>query len=69
MKVGRKKNFHSLRHNIADAFRDAGYIDEEFNVLLGHTKKTTTGIYGTLSQGNLQQRIEMIEAVNYAGLH
>lgn len=68
VKVDRKVNFHSFRHCIADAFRRAGYLDEQFNVLLGHTKQTTTGIYGILPQGVLSQRVEMIEAVRYSGL-
>jgi integrase len=68
VKVDKKLNFHSLRHGIADAFRRAGYLDEEFNVLLGHTKRTTTGVYGILPQGVLSQRVEMIEAVRFSGL-
>ncbi|MDH2384818.1 site-specific integrase [Bradyrhizobium sp. CER78] len=65
VKVDRKVNFHSFRHGIADAFRAAGYMDEQFNVLLGHTKATTTGKYGILPQGILSQRVEMIEAVRF----
>lgn len=66
VKVDKKRNFHSFRHGIADAFRAAGYLDEQFNVLLGHTKATTTGKYGILSQGVLSQRVEMIEAVSFS---
>lgn len=44
VKVDKKLNFHSLRHSISDAFRRGGYVDEQFNVLLGHTEETT-GIY------------------------
>lgn len=65
VKVDKRVNFHSFRHGIADAFRAAGYIDEQFNVLLGHTKATTTGKYGILPQGILSQRVEMIEAVRF----
>jgi site-specific recombinase XerD len=42
-KVDKTVNFHGLRHGIANAFRNAGYLDEQFNMLLGHTKATTTG--------------------------
>lgn len=63
VKVDKKVNFHSFRHGIADAFRSAGYYDEQFNVLLGHTKATTTGIYGNVPQGILSERVKMIEAV------
>jgi integrase len=66
VKVDNKVNFHSFRHGIADAFRIAGYLDEQFNVLLGHTKATTTGTYGILPRGILSQRVEMVEAVAFA---
>jgi integrase len=65
VKVDKRVNFHSFRHGIADAFRSAGYMDEQFNVLLGHTKVTTTGTYGILPQGILSQRVEMIEACGF----
>ena len=68
MKVDKKVNFHSFRHGIADAFRAAGYLDEQFNVLLGHTKATTTGKYGILPQGILSERVKMIEAVSFGVL-
>ena len=58
-------NFHSFRHGIADAFRNAGYLDEQFGPLLGHTKATTTGRYGIMAEGALSQRVSMIEAVSY----
>ena len=61
-------NFHSLRHGIADAFRRAGYLDEQFACLFGHTKATTTGRYGIIPEGPLSQRAAMIEAVAYPGL-
>lgn len=65
VKVDKKVNFHSFRHGIADAFRNAGYYDEQFNVLLGHTKATTTGKYGNVPQGILSERAKMIEAVSF----
>jgi integrase len=68
VKVDKTVNFHSFRHGIADAFRDAGYLDEQFNMLLGHTKATTTGRYGILPEGILSERVKMIEAVAFRGL-
>jgi len=68
VKVDKRVNFHSFRHGIADAFRSAGYYDEQFNVLLGHTKATTTGIYGNVPQGILSERVKTIEAVRFEGL-
>jgi site-specific recombinase XerD len=69
VKVDKSINFHSFRHGIADAFRSAGYYDEQFNVLLGHTKATTTGIYGNVPQGILSERVKMIEAVAFPSLN
>ncbi|WP_159010034.1 site-specific integrase [Bradyrhizobium sp. S69] len=69
VKVDKRVNFHSFRHGIADAFRDAGYLDEQFNMLLGHTKATTTGRYGILPEGILSERVKMIEAVAFPGLN
>ena len=45
--------------------RNAGYMDEQFNMLLGHTKATTTGRYGILPEGILSERVKMIEAVRF----
>jgi hypothetical protein len=46
VKTASSINFHSFRHGISDAFRQAGYLNEEFGMLLEHTKATTTGTYG-----------------------
>jgi integrase len=67
VKTDKTVNFHSFRHGIADAFRRAGYLDEQFNMLLGHTKATTTGTYGIVPQGILSERVRMIEAVSFFG--
>jgi hypothetical protein len=48
--------------------RRSGYLDEQFNMLLGHTKPTTTGRYGIVPQGGLSERVKMIEAVEFPGL-
>jgi hypothetical protein len=40
-------------------------MDETFGPLLGHTKATTTGIYGVLPQGVLSERQKIIEAISY----
>jgi len=68
VKVDKTVNFHSFRRGIADAFRDAGYLDEQFNMLLGRTKATTTGRYGILPEGILSERVKMIEAVDFPEL-
>jgi integrase len=68
VKVDATVNFHSFRHGIADAFRRAGYLDEQFGCLLGHSKSSTTGKYGILPEGMLAERVKMIEAVAFPGL-
>ena len=65
VKVDKSVNFHSFRHGIADAFRRAGYIDEQFGMLLGHVKATMTGRYGIMPEGILSERVKMIEAVSF----
>lgn len=68
VKVDKTLNFHSYRHGMADALRRAGYRDEEFKFLLGHTGATTTGRYGVLPEGELSQRVKLIKAVSFPGL-
>lgn len=68
VKVDASVNFHSFRHGMADALRRAGFRDEEFGFLLGHTAATTTGKYGILSEGDLAQRCRMIDAVSFPDL-
>jgi integrase len=68
VKKDRSVNFHSFRHGMADAFRRAGYLDEQFGLLLGHAKHTTTGQYGIIPQGVLADRVTMIEAVQFPEL-
>jgi integrase len=65
LKVDNSVNFHSFRHGIADAFRRAGYLDEQFGMLLGHSEATTTGTYGIMPQGILSDRVKLIEAVRF----
>ena len=68
LKDGRGLSLYSFRHGTADALRRAGHLDEAFGFILGHTAGTMTGRYGTLPQGMLQQRVELIEAIAYPGL-
>lgn len=68
VKADASVNFHSFRHGMADALRRAGFRDEEFAPLLGHTSATTTGRYGILSEGDLATRCRMIDAVKFPEL-
>lgn len=42
-----RNSFHSLRHNFADALREAEVEDSHIQALLGHSDKSTTAIYGS----------------------
>ncbi|WP_156521076.1 site-specific integrase [Magnetospirillum moscoviense] len=68
VKDDKSVNFHSFRHGLADAFRRAGYLDDQFKFMLGHTGATTTGRYGNLPEGELKMRVTMMEAVTFPGL-
>lgn len=68
MKNGRGLSLYSFRHGAADALRRAGHLDENFGFILGHTKASTTGIYGIIPQGILAQRIELVNSIDYPGL-
>lgn len=66
LKEGRGLSLYSFRHGFSDAMRTAGFMDEEFGFLMGHSKASMTARYGQLPQGTLQKRVELIEAVSYA---
>lgn len=68
IKQGRGLSLYSFRHGATDALRRAGYLDEQFGMILGHTQGTTTGRYGILAHGVLRQRAELIDAIDYPGL-
>lgn len=68
MKIGRGLSLYSFRHGAADALRRAGYLDEQFGFILGHTSGTMTGRYGMMPEGMLQQRVDLIESISYQGL-
>lgn len=68
LKSGRGLSLYSFRHGAIDAFRRAGYLDEQFKFLIGHGKGTMTGRYGTLPQGMLDHRVELMNSISYPGL-
>jgi integrase len=68
IKDGRGLSLYSFRHGFVDALRRAELLDEQFGLLIGHVKHSTTGQYGVLPQGMLRQRVEMIEAVTFPDL-
>jgi hypothetical protein len=43
IKGGRGLSLYSFRYGAADALRRAGYLDEQFGFILGHTAGTMTG--------------------------
>lgn len=68
LKDGRGLSLYSFRHGAADALRRAGFLDEQFGFILGHTSGTMTQRYGTLPQGMLEQRVELVNSIAYPGL-
>jgi integrase len=69
LKNGRGLSLYSFRHGAADALRRAGYLDQQFGFILGHTEATMTGKYGIMPQGMLDQRVELINSISYSGLN
>ncbi|KQY16307.1 integrase [Rhizobium sp. Root73] len=68
LKDGRGLSLYSFRHGAADALRRAGFLDEQFGFILGHTSGTMTQRYGTLPQGMLEHRVELVNSISYPGL-
>lgn len=68
LKQGRGLSLYSFRHGAADALRRAGYLDNQFGFILGHTEGSMTGRYGIMPQGMLEQRVNLISAIDYPGL-
>lgn len=61
---------HSFRHSIADQFRKAGYLDNEFGPLvLGHADGSVTEGYGIEKQGTAERLFKMIASVRYSGVN
>lgn len=69
LKEGRGLSMYSFRHGAADALRRAGFLDQQFGFILGHGEPSTTGKYGILPQGMLEQRVELVNAIAYPGLN
>lgn len=69
LKAGRGLSLYSFRHGAADALRRGGYLDQQFGFILGHTEKSMTGRYGIMPQGMLEQRVELVNAIQYPGLN
>lgn len=68
LKEGRGLSLYSFRHGFSDAMRTAGFMDEQFGFLMGHSTLSMAARYGQLPQGTLQQRAEIIEAISYDAL-
>jgi integrase len=69
IKEGRGVSLYSFRHGVTDALRRAGYLDEQFGLILGHTQGTTTGRYGIMAHGMIEQRAKLIDAIEYPNLN
>lgn len=51
-----KTSFHSFRHTIADAFRDAGVQEEIANLVTGHKNKSVYSNYGSSDKTKLLKK-------------
>lgn len=71
-RVGMKRTglgLHSFRHTFADECRRRGVDAGILQVLLGHADHSITAHYGTLANGNLDQRFAAIKALGFGDLH
>ncbi len=68
VKKGRGLSLYSFRHGATDALRRAGFLDDQFGFILGHTSGSMTGRYGMMPQGMLKQRVELVKAIAYPDL-
>jgi integrase len=69
LKTDRSLTFHSFRHTVPDHLRIAGFSDHMIGMLLGHSNQSMTSRYGQVSEGNLLQRKQMIDALLLEGVH
>ncbi len=58
---------HSFRHTWTDECRRRGVYDALSASILGHSKGTMTSRYGELIEGNLEQRKDAIELLDFEG--
>ena len=60
---------HSFRHELADRLRaEAGLVDDQIAVALGHDQKSTTGGYGAIRQGTVAFLAPVIDKVRFDGV-
>ena len=71
IRIGMKKSgdglgAHSFRHTMTDQLRAAGFQDRDFGpLILGHSDTITTTGYGSMPQGTIERRRDMIEAAAF----
>jgi integrase len=56
---------HSFRHLLADRLRQAGYLNEEIKVVLGHSQKSVTSGYGKEREGTATRLSEMLSKIDF----
>lgn len=59
---------HSFRHLMADKLRQAGYLDNQIEVALGHNQKTVTSGYGQTKQGTITMLNNMMNHASFEEL-
>ena len=64
--IDRRKVFHSFRHTVKDAFREAEVPKEVYDAIQGHTVRDESGKYG---RGySLRRLADAMEKLAYPGL-
>lgn len=60
---------HSFRHELADRLRvEAGLVDDQIAVALGHDQKSTTAGYGAVRQGTVRFLAPVMAQVHFDGV-
>jgi integrase len=60
---------HSFRHELADRLRvEAGLVDDQIAVALGHDQKSTTAGYGAVRQGTVRFLAPVMAQVRFDGV-
>ncbi len=56
-----KTSFHSLRHNVKNAFKDKDILDTHQDAILGHAQSGMNAVYGSNQIKKLKECIDLVE--------
>lgn len=66
---GQRGALHRFRHTFVDECRRRGVSKDILQALLGHADNSITAHYGSLTEGNLDQRKRAIDTLSFDNLH